>query len=137
MFTAGIIRNENIPLSHMIWTKLWSVCSVQSGNWEQLTTGPELASGLHPATATPGLQALDAFRIFGRLIVLSLSACLLYDFFFWKGEAELGRKCQKNGKLPFIPERTVSGKFKRTGRPGTDKSFHRVDMEKINSVSVI
>lgn len=108
MFTAGIIRNENIALSHMIWTKVWSVCSVQSGNWEQLTTGPELASGLHPATATPGLQALDALRIFGQLIVLSLSACLLYDF-FWKGEAELGSQCQKNGKRPFIPERTVSG----------------------------
>lgn len=85
MFTAGIIRNENIALSHTIWTEVWSVFSVQSGNWEQLTTGPELARGLHPATATPGFQALDAFRIFGQLIVLSLSACLLYDLFFLEG----------------------------------------------------
>ena len=39
MFIAGIIiENENIALSHMIWTKVWSVCSVQSGNWEQLNT---------------------------------------------------------------------------------------------------
>lgn len=104
---------------------------MQSDNWEQLTTGPELPRGLHPATATPGFQALDAFRIFGRLIVLSLSACLLYDYYFFlKDEAKLGRQCQKSGKLPFIPERTVSGKFKRTNRPGTDKFFYRVAMEK-------
>lgn len=89
MFTAGIIRNENIALSHMIWTKVWSVFSVQSGNWEQLTTGPEHARGLHPATATPGFQALDAFRIFGRLIILSLSACLLYDLFYFFGRVRL------------------------------------------------
>lgn len=39
MFIAGIImENENIAPSHMIWTKVWSVYSVQSGNWEQLKT---------------------------------------------------------------------------------------------------
>lgn len=44
MFIAGFIENENIALSHMIWTKVWSVCSVQSGNWEQFKTEPELAT---------------------------------------------------------------------------------------------
>lgn len=36
---------KNIALSHMIWTKVWSVCSVQSGNWEN---SPRLQATLTP-----------------------------------------------------------------------------------------
>lgn len=80
MFIAGIIGNENVALSHMIWTKVWSVCSEQSGNWEQLKTKPEFASDSHPTIAVRCSQTLDALGISGWLIVLSLSVCLLVFF---------------------------------------------------------
>lgn len=77
MFIAGIIiENENIALSHMIWTKVWSVCSVQSGNWEQLKAA-ETASSSHPAIKIRCSQALGVLGIFDWLIVSSLCDCLL------------------------------------------------------------
>lgn len=80
MFIAGIIGNENTVLSHMIWTEVWSVCSVQSGNWEQLKTEPELTSDLHSTIAIRCSQALDALGIFGRLIILSLFCLLVLSY---------------------------------------------------------
>lgn len=76
MFVAGIVGNDNIALSHVIWTKVGSVCSVQSGNWEQLKTEPKLASDSHPTIVIRCFQALDALGIFGWLIVLSLFVLL-------------------------------------------------------------
>lgn len=76
MFISGIIGNENIALSHMIWTKVWSVCSLQNGNWEQLKMEPELASNSQQTITIRCSQALDALGIFGWLIVLSLCICL-------------------------------------------------------------
>lgn len=76
MFISGIIGNENVALSHMIWTKVWSVCSEQSDNWEQLKTKPEFASDSYPTIAVRCSQTLDALGISGWLIVLSLFVCL-------------------------------------------------------------
>lgn len=38
------LQEMKILFQHTIQTKVWSVCSVQSGNWEQLKTEAELAS---------------------------------------------------------------------------------------------
>lgn len=99
IFIAGIIGKENIALSHMIWTKVWSVYSMQSGNWEQLKTEPELASDSHPTIAIRCSQALDALGIFSGLIVLSfLFACL-----FFGGESQEGKASKTESSHSFLP----------------------------------
>lgn len=95
MLIAGIIGNENVALSHRIWTKVWSVCSQQSDNWEQLKTKPEFASDSHPTIASnvPKHLTLQEFLVW--FIVLSFFVCLLVFFvnffFFFPFEEKVSR----------------------------------------------
>ena len=130
MFIAGIIiENENIALSHMIWTKVWSVCSVQSGNWEQLNTAWD-GKQLTPNNKNQRLPSTWCFRNFwlvDSVISVWLFACFVI---FFRGG--LVGQSQQNGRLPFIPKRTVLELFKRTGRPCTYESFHKIGMKNVS-----
>lgn len=80
--------------------------------------------GLTPNNSNQTFPSTWCFRNFW-LVDCIVFFCL---FALWSSfcRRRLGRRSQPNGKFPFMPKRTVSGLFKRTGKSGTYKYFYEV-----------
>lgn len=125
MFIAGFIENENIAVSHMIWTKVWSVqCKVATGSNLKLS----LSLQLTPNNNNQMFPSTWCFFLVGWLYCLCVIICLLFNFF----RGGLVEQSQQNGRFPLIPKRTILGLFKRTGRHCTYESFPKIGIKNVS-----